>query len=138
VVLSVPLELWSLDNDVGESVAIQNRKFADSGAGSWIGFYDWLRSDRGLLLGVRSWLSPSEAALIDATARAHPDVELSTNGELRIWFSSRRDLSEWLSGDQSMGDHRLMVSDTGAYAFTFDLDALSEAEIKNMALATRS
>ena len=56
IVLTEPPTLVVLPMEVGDSVSLLGKGFVDGGLGDWIGFYDWLRTRDGKLLGVRSWL----------------------------------------------------------------------------------
>lgn len=40
----------------GSEFVLGNEVFSDSGAGDWLGFYDWLRTKSGKVIGVRLWV----------------------------------------------------------------------------------
>ena len=117
-----------LDTDIGEHVDLDGRLFHDSGFGDWVGFYDWLRSSSGKILGVRSWLEDEEIQGIRNRIADSTFVEWSDT-QLRLWFSNQRLYEERLSGDQALGTHRILMSSDGEIAIGFDVDDLSQVEL---------
>lgn len=126
IVFSEPLALYVLPTDVTGSVRLGGREFTDSGSGDWIGFYDWLRTSDGELLGVRTWLNIDDVGVRQELAQ-HSSVEV-VDAEIRVWFSGNRRYDESRSDDQDLGTHRLIRAESNEFAFTFDLDQLDEGE----------
>jgi hypothetical protein len=42
----------------GSSIEMGGTTFRDSGAGDWLGFYDWLRTSDNEVIGVRQYVDP--------------------------------------------------------------------------------
>lgn len=98
----------------------------DSGLGEWTGFYDWLRTDVGMLIGVRYW--PFEQA--EFLLRAVPEegaIRLDQRGALLIFFSDQRRFAEHLSDDQAFEESRIFSS-AGEYSILFGCSAVSSEE----------
>src|SRR4051812_28778369 len=95
VVLGEPIATHWFPEEAGAAITLAGRRFIDrTDDTGWAGFYDWLRPSPDRILGVRCWLNmlaPEEAQEIRVAAAGFSAVE-RTGEELRIWFSSRRDL----------------------------------------------
>jgi hypothetical protein len=102
----------------------------DLGLGSWVGFYDWLRTSEGEVVGVRTWLHDDgdTAMQLSEVLAQNDSVDRGGHGELLIWPSGRCAFDEWMSGDQSLGTHRLLQNESGELALTFEIDALTDKE----------
>jgi hypothetical protein len=131
VLLTEPLTLHLLPTDVGSSVLLEGRTFVDSGLGDWIGFYDWLRTSQGELLGVRTWLTDPQVQGIRGELSNNSAVELG-DADVRVWFSEERSFDEAASGDQDLGTHRIMKFGEGEFALTFNIERLSESELQTL------
>jgi hypothetical protein len=93
--------------------------FRDSGAGDWLGFYDWLRTSDKQLIGVRVTLDPGISEL--RLQLPAPNVEIDTTSrKVLVFFSGRRDYDEQKSDDQDFGDNRLFYGDDGSVLMTFN------------------
>jgi arginase family enzyme len=75
--------------------------------------------------------SPETAGWL-RNAAANSSAAEVTPDELRIWFSTKRGFEESLSDDQDLGTHRVMCAEDGEIALTFDLDALTPAEVRSL------
>jgi len=137
IVPSDPPEASFVDIDVGEELQVGDRVFFDPGFGDWIGFYDWLRSSGGEVLGVRSWLDDEAVAAIRDHVVVGNFVDWSGQ-QLRFWFSEQREFNEALSSDQELGTHRIMRGPDNELALTFNLERLSEAEFDTLISNVRS
>src|SRR5262249_31761580 len=131
IVLAEPPKLILLPTEVGVSITLQGKVFVDSGLGDWIGFYDWLRTRDGKLLGVRTWLEKMSADDLRRNLAGNSAVELG-NGEVRVWFSEERGFDEAFSADQDLGTHRMMRAGSDEFALTFDVERLSESELQTL------
>lgn len=131
IVLTEPPTLVLLPAEVGDSVSLRGKGFVDSGLGDWIGFYDWLRTRDGKLLGVRSWLDEMGAEDLRRTLAQNSAVELG-KGDVRVWFSADRDFDEAFSADQDLGTHRIVRAGADEFALTFNVERLSESELQTL------
>ena len=131
VVLTEPPTLHVLSTEIGDTVALAGRHFVDSGLGDWIGFYDWLRTREGKLLGVRTWLDELGTQDLRRTLAGNLAVELGKR-EIRVWFSAERGFEEAASTDQDLGTHRLMMAGPDKFALTFNLERLRANELHTL------
>ncbi len=93
---------------VAPSVRLADVDYVDSGAGDWLGFYDWLRSPRGEVIGVQQWIDDASAFPFSAKFEG---VEASVKRDvLRVYFGQSRDVDEANSCDQDFGRNRLLVA----------------------------
>jgi len=90
------------------SIQLTGRAFADTGAGDWLGFYDWLRSSAGEVIGVRQYVDDQSTFPL---ARDFKGVEKDVKqGVVRIFFGQSREFDEVASCDQDFGDNRLLAA----------------------------
>jgi len=93
---------------VAPSVRLADANYIDSGAGDWLGFYDWLRSPQGKVIGVQQWID--EASTFPFSTK-FAGVEASVKRDvLRVYFGPSRDVDEANSCDQDFGHNRLLVA----------------------------
>lgn len=120
VVLSANAQpvVYAVPDPLGPLLAIGNEEFRDAGQGDWLGFYDWLRTKAGEVIGVRLWVDD-----VNAQIRAlHPCAGVvagETCFPLLIYFGEERAFEEQLSDDQDFGSNRLLVG-PGKFALTFN------------------
>jgi hypothetical protein len=120
----------SFRDDAGSGdIIIKGERFEDSGLGNLAGFYDWLRTSSGQVIGVRTWLldNPGVASVRALIANSSA-IELHDK-EVRCFFSTERHFDEAQSDDQEFGVHRIAISARGAVALTYDVGSLCEAEL---------
>lgn len=112
----------------------------DEGHGSFMGFYDWLRkrSFPKRILGVRFWAhNPAYLPKEILEKRRYVSV-LHQKNAFEIWFGSERDCEAGLSGDQSLGFNRLLISsDNSQAALVIDMNDLSPDEIHSIESALK-
>jgi hypothetical protein len=93
---------------VAPSVHLTDADYVDSGAGDWLGFYDWLRTPRGEVIGVQQWIDEASAFPFSTKFEG---VEASVKRDvLRIYFGQSRDVDEANSCDQDFGRNRLLIA----------------------------
>jgi hypothetical protein len=129
VLITEPIALFWLPTEVSGSVLINGETFVDGGLGSWIGFYDWLRTSHREVVGVRTWISGPEVEAIRRELSRNNAVDVCAN-DVRVWFAECRRFEESISDDQDLGTHRIMRNDAGELAFTFNVEGLSAEEIE--------
>ena len=104
----------------GISINFAGTVFRDSGAGDWLGFYDWLRTTDDCVIGVRQYIDPNPTVDRILLELARDDVLVSRKARsVEIFFSRRRDYDALRSSDQDFGDNRLFLSDDGSILLTF-------------------
>jgi len=104
----------------GCSIEIAGTTFRDSGAGDWLGFYDWLRTSDNEVIGVRQYVDPDPKVDQTLLELARDDVVVDKKTRsVEIFFSNRRDYQDQGSHDQDFGDNRLFLADDGSILLTF-------------------
>ncbi|MBW8847785.1 MAG: ubiquinone/menaquinone biosynthesis methyltransferase [Burkholderiales bacterium] len=115
-----PPAIHALDHVPERALQLDDEEFNDAGLGDFIGFYDWLRSREGRVIGVCLWpLLDEKSADLQAFDQC-ANVESAHDGaQLSIYFGDERifDLAE--SGDQDFGDNRLFVG-SSRHVLTFN------------------
>ena len=115
---SRPPDVRSSTVPTGDTIEIHGVTFRDSGAGDWLGFYDWLRTSDDRVIGVRITLDEEIDRLLQLKAL---NVEIDqTRRKILIFFSDRRDFDERTSDDQDFGDNRLFYGDDDSVLLTFN------------------
>ena len=102
---------------IAATVRLAGVDYVDSGAGDWLGFYDWLRDRASQVIGVQQWIDTistypfsKEFAGLEADQR---------NARVRIFFGPCREVDENLSCDQDFGSNRLLIAED-SIALTFN------------------
>lgn len=91
----------------------------DPSVPDWIGFYDWLRTSDGELIGVR--LQPDEGTLDEATLNFLIALDKQNSvDDLRIFFAAKREFDPVLSDDCDFGGNTLLRSTAGSLALAFN------------------
>ena len=104
----------------GASVGIAGTIFRDSGAGDWLGFYDWLRGSDDAVIGVRQYVDPDPMVDRILLELSRDDVIVDEKARsVEIFFSRGRDYDVLKSADQDFGGNRLFVGDDGSILLTF-------------------
>jgi hypothetical protein len=104
----------------GASIESAGTIFRDSGAGDWLGFYDWLRTSDNEVIGVRQYVDPDPMVDQILLELVRDDVVVDRKmRSVEIFFSTRRDYDVISSSDQDFGDNRLFLGDDGSILLTF-------------------
>lgn len=107
----------AIQDALGSELALGDDLFRDSGLGDWLGFYDWLRTRSGEVIGVRVWIDE-----VNEQIRAAGSCANVISGRdcfpLSIYFGDSREFEEELSCDQDFGSNMLLLS-SNAFALTF-------------------
>lgn len=111
--------------EVGET------KYTDVGLGDWTGFYDWLRSSEGVLLGVRYWPADANDALFE-NAGSVAYASIGTAGYLEIYFSQEGPSDPRRSNDQEFQYDAVFRSAEGEWAIVFDTAALTPSDLAQL------
>ena len=108
----------AIPDTLGSELALGDDLFRDSGLGDWLGFYDWLRTRSGEVIGVRVWIDQVNEQIRAAGSCANVISERDCF-PLSIYFGESREFAEELSSDQDFGSNMLLVS-ANAFAVTFN------------------
>jgi hypothetical protein len=107
------------------------KNYKDVGLGEFTGFYDWLRSSDGRLLGVRYWPQEDNVALFEAMAQKS-FAKVSEAGALDIRFVEQGVVDDASSCDQEFQYDAVFHAPDGGWAIVFDTIALSAADMVNL------
>lgn len=101
---------------VAERIRLAEEDYVDSGAGDWLGFYDWLFNPQGELIGVQQWIDDVSTFPFSTEFMG---VETDLNRQVvRIFFGQSREVEEANSASQDFGENRLLTSGASV-ALTF-------------------
>ena len=111
------LKLFPEDDDV---IALGERVFRDLHIDKFFGHYDWLRTNNGLVIGVRMSFLTNEFDDLLLQIKKLRYVSLPGSDILEVFFTDGREYDPDISDDQDLLDNRLFRSSDGTYAITFD------------------
>lgn len=105
---------------VAGMISIDGEDFmADPSVPDWIGFYDWLRTPDGEIIGVR--LQPDEGTLDETTLNFLIALDEQNSADnLLIYFAAKREFDPVLSGDADFGGNALLRGTAGSLALAFN------------------
>lgn len=83
----------------------------------WLGFYDWLKTREGRVIGIRLHVDSSDTLSL-VSRHAGPGVAIA-NRAISIRISIEDTVDELLSDDQDFGDNEVFVGRDGSLAITF-------------------
>jgi hypothetical protein len=111
-------------------VTVGDETFEDTGAGDTNGFYDYLRTAEGRIIGVRFMPFVEHAHLCEA---AIPGAGLRITGappatSLELYWGVEREFEDTRSADQYFDLNYVLRSPVQTYAVTFGLAHLDEDE----------
>jgi hypothetical protein len=110
---------------------VGNNRYVDAAFGDWTGFYDWLRSADGNLLGVRYTPSEGTEFLVEYMSKLSY-VNADPSGHIEIYFSEERVIDAKLSCDQEFLYDAVFRSDDGDYAIGFGIEELNETDLNSL------
>lgn len=96
----------------------------------FIGFFDWLRNDNRLIMGIR--LCFFEHQKYNDFLIQLPYVTATFDNKCMEILFEEGSFNSDLSGDQDFSDNYVYQSESGEYLFTFGLDNLTNDELKNL------
>ena len=98
----------SEEDRTASNIELRGKAFADTGAGDWLGFYDWLRNSEGQIIGVRQYIDDRS---VFPFSRKFEGVETdAAHGVVCVFFGQSREFDEAASCDQDFGDNRLLAN----------------------------
>jgi len=134
-VLSETLKCRVSPDIINGEVNIDSVTYQDVGQGDWTGFYDFLRTQEGDIIGIRyAPLVDDPSLLGDVGNKSYARV--LPNAAFELFFSGERSFVPEMSTDQDFGDNMVLRSTLGEYALTFGLDDLEpreRAQLKSLA-----
>jgi hypothetical protein len=130
ITLDAPPRIHSIPKGAAE-FHFSGDRFVDVGLGPHNGFYDFLRSRGGEILGVRYLPSPDAEVLLTVVPE-HGGLRFANDGQVRvllIFWGENRDFDPETSSDQYFGDNAVYRGeDSGKLAIAFAVDLLSPVE----------
>jgi len=132
VALKSPVQLFLSRDEIGTALSLGGTAFREVDALDFTGFYDWLRTSEGEILGVR--YSPFEGCADELleTGRRLEYTQVEDQRSLLIFFSERRTVDTQRSVNQDFGGNRVFVSVEHLYALTFNADRLSDRDVSTL------
>ena len=120
VMLRKELVLAAASQCPNEVFVCQGARYIDQGYGDFTGFYDWLRTAGGLVIGVR-YYPVQEVEFLCTLTEPLPYVEIDPQTRiLTLYFSEDRGVEPSISADQDFGDNKVYKSETGEYGLSFN------------------
>jgi hypothetical protein len=95
----------------------------------WTGFFDWLRSASEEVIGVR-YCPFEEFRFVFKAAREVPNVLVTGNSAVEVYFGENRQVDPSNSCDQDFGENEVYRSRDGKVAIAFGTSHLNEAQRK--------
>ncbi|MBC8111929.1 MAG: hypothetical protein H7Y04_12785 [Verrucomicrobia bacterium] len=113
-----------------DEITAKGKKYENVDDTFVLGFYDWLRTDEGKVVGVR--LYPfSDSYFPYLQFKDFERTIVIEDGKIEIYFFNEMYFSEDKSGDQSFSSSKILRS-TDSFLLAFDLYYLDEAEIEQL------
>jgi len=110
--------VYPIHAELQSELLLDSQVFKDSGAGDWLGFYDWLRTKTGELIGVRLWVDEVNIHLSNATHCVNVVADKKCFPFV-VYFGDQREFEDEQSCDQDFGSNMLMLG-AGKFALTFN------------------
>lgn len=107
-----------------QSFAVGDEQFTEITNDDFFGFYDWLRLEKGKIVGLYVHLDESEGrdlgvpALMGVETVSPPEWQGAK--DMRIWFSRQSEFDENLSCDQDFGDNGIFHGSKGSVILVFN------------------
>ena len=114
--------VYAINDLSGSKFSLGNEVFTDSGAGDWLGFYDWLRTKSGTVIGVRLWTDEANDQ-IRAAGRCAGVAAGDSCFPLVVYLGAEREFEDEKSCDQDFGSNMLLLGPNG-FALTFNSPSL--------------
>jgi len=115
-------------------VSINDENFEDIGAGDTNGFYDFLRTPQGRIVGVRFAPFVEHSDICDSATQGEGLRITGTapTASVELYWGSDRQYSENRSADQFMDYNYIFRGPSRTYAITFGFSHLEETEINDL------
>ena len=106
--------------DNQDTVVWNGRELKDTGIRTLVGFFDWLRTDDELVIGVRLTIFDDELDYLVPEFARPAYVHQPDSVIVEIFFTEERQFNPELSNDQDFLDNWIYLSTDGLYAISFD------------------
>jgi hypothetical protein len=120
VLLEAEPEIFLLEEQPPSSFIIGDKHFLDMDYGDSPGFYDWLRTKKAHIIGVRFTPSDDFDSLVKYTQ--HLSYCESVSEQLEIYFTNERKFDSKISDDCYFGGNNIYLANGKALAILFDVD----------------
>lgn len=106
------------------SFAMENEEFCEITNDDFFGFYDWLRPEKGRIVGLYVHLDETDgrdlgiSELMGVETISPPEWDGEKN--LKIWFGRQSEVDDSLSCDQDFGDNGIFHGSKGSVALVFN------------------
>jgi hypothetical protein len=115
----VDIQMAAFPGMPGERIEVFGALYRDTGYGDFTGFYDWLRSPEGVVIGLR-WWPFGDLGFVLETLRGREYASLDPAEEyVDIWFGSERVSIPEEPKEQDFVGNKVLVSDSGDYVLSF-------------------
>lgn len=123
------LTLGIAESTESHIVQLGEKQFVTHEQVEFVGFYDWLRTDSGLIVGVRHW--PFDfARYIFPHVLGKPYAQISDDqSSFSILFSQQYAINERISDDQMFASNKIFCH-ADEYFMTFSLEAFTIDDIQ--------
>lgn len=133
---SDPLALTIVEDVSDDIIQIEGKTFTSKEQVEFVGFYDWLRTDSGLIVGVRHWPFDFARYVFEYVADK-PYADISEDGSsFSILFLKHQRINEENSDDQMFTKNRIFHSDS-EHLMTFSMDPFTEDDLQLLCSAER-
>jgi len=106
--------------DNQDTVVWNGRELKDTGIRTLVGFFDWLRTDDELVIGVRLTIFDDELDYLVPEFARPAYVHQPDSVIVEIFFTEERQFNPELSNDQDFLDNWIYLSTDGLCAISFD------------------
>jgi hypothetical protein len=111
-------------------LAVEGHAYRPTGP-EWSGFYDWLRSEEGTVLGVR-YHSTEDTAFLLEEARRLSYASVGQHGDVCIFFGENRAFDPEQSADQDFAYDQVFVATGMGSAICFSTENLSDDQVASI------
>lgn len=120
---SRPPSIPAIPNVPEREIVLKGQRYEDSGLGDRLGFYDWLRSSDGDVVGIRRlWMDDEltkHKPLLEGLTACMNVAAPSGGPSLFVKFDGEWTVAPDLSDDQDFGSDRLFIGPAG-FVLTFN------------------
>lgn len=95
------------------------------GSGEWHGFYDWLRNDTRMIIGVRFWPFDEAEFLLKVYPNS-PRLLIDPSGAILIFFGPETGYCDAISDDQEFEYSAVYRTRQGEYSIAFGCSDLNK------------
>jgi len=116
-------------------IELGNDTFKEIDDQDYSGFYDWLREDINIIIGLRFYRFDGFGPIFSKSLNKLPYVKFVHEKVIEIYLTSQRNFNQDISNDQDFGVCKVYRGDVG-FAFLLDISYLTDAERSSILLAS--